>query len=330
MTNQSYYTVEPVRAASRQLVRELGFMQESLAGTTMPPSSVHALLEIGGRGSFTAGQLSDLLGLEKSSVSRMLRKLIEAGDLKEETGEPDGRTKVLSLTEKGHAVVAGIHDFARRQVAAALDRLNAEERHTVVDGLRLYADALAASKAPIPEEMPPLLIETGYQPGLMARCIEMHSLYYARTSGFGQPFEAAVASGIAEFSGRLVKPCNQIWRAMRAGRIVGTIAIDGEDIGRDKAHLRWFIVDDGNRGEGLGRRLLSSALDFCDRSGFAETHLWTFRGLDAARRLYEAHGFELIDEHPGRQWGEDAMEQHFVRKKPMREPFASPFANSYP
>ncbi|MEZ2223738.1 GNAT family N-acetyltransferase [Rhizobium sp. RCC_161_2] len=316
MTTQSHYPVESVRAASRQLVRELGFMQESLAGTTMPPSSVHALLEIGARGSFTAGQLSELLGLEKSSVSRMLRKLIETGDLKEETGEPDGRTKILSLTDKGHAAVAGIHDFARRQVAAALDRLDAQERQTVVDGLRLYAGALAASKAKTPEDMSPLLIETGYQPGLMARCIEMHSLYYARTSGFGQLFEAAVASGIAEFSARLNRPCNQIWRAMRAGRVAGTIAIDGEDLGDDKAHLRWFIVDDDSRGTGLGRRLLSSALDFCDRGGFAETHLWTFRGLDAARWLYELHRFELIGERPGRQWGEDVMEQHFVRKKP--------------
>ncbi len=42
-------------------------------------------------------------------------------------------------------------------------------------------------------------------------------------------------------------------------------------------------------------------------------HLWTFRGLDAARRLYEANGFALVEEQPGRQWGEEVIEQRFVR-----------------
>jgi hypothetical protein len=49
---------------------------------------------------------------------------------------------------------------------------------------------------------------------------------------------------VAEFATRLSSPANQIWLAMREGKIVGSVAIDGEDLGQQQAHLRWFILDD--------------------------------------------------------------------------------------
>jgi DNA-binding MarR family transcriptional regulator/GNAT superfamily N-acetyltransferase len=314
-------TIEQVRAASRQLVRELGFMQTSLAGTDLPPSAVHALIEIEARTGITAGELADRLRLEKSSVSRMLRKLIESGEVHEESGARDGRTKPLVLSDRGRSLVHSIHGFARAQVAEALARLAPPERDTVLEGLRLYAGALAAGKGTqdtAAEASPSAAtcIESGYRIGLIARLTEMHARYYARAAGFGAAFEAVVARDLAEFAGRLARPCNAIWAATLGEHIGGGVAIDGEDLAPGIAHLRWFIVDDGLRGGGLGRRLLRAALDFADAQGFVETHLWTFRGLEAARHLYEAHGFALAEERTGRQWGSEVLEQRFVRKKP--------------
>jgi GNAT superfamily N-acetyltransferase len=144
----------------------------------------------------------------------------------------------------------------------------------------------------------------------------MHARFYARHAGFGALFESKVAGGLAEFVGRLDQTGNQIWCAMQQDRIVGAIAIDGQDLGQGQAHLRWFILDDGCRGCGTGRRLLHQALAFCDRQDFAATQLWTFQGLDAARALYEAHGFALVHEAPGSQWGHAVTEQQFTRPRP--------------
>ena len=260
----------------------------------------------------TASDLAELLRLEKSSVSRMLRKLVLTGEVVEEPDEHDGRTKILWLSAAGRQRVAGIHGFARAQVASALGQLEPEQCKTVLHGLQLYGAALATSG----EEKAlasPLNIVTGYQPGLVARITEMHALYYARTSGFGQRFESVVAGGLSEFCNRLEKPCNEIWLAVQHGRIVGSLAIDGEDLGAGIAHLRWFIVDDGVRGSGAGRRLLDAAMAFVDEKDFAETHLWTFVGLSAARHLYESYGFECVEERSGSQWGREVMEQRFVR-----------------
>lgn len=123
-----------------------------------------------------------------------------------------------------------------------------------------------------------------------------------------------MAGGLAGFSDRLDSPRNAIWAALRGGEIVGSIAIDGEDLGGNLAHLRWFITDAAVQGSGAGRRLLAAALGFVDAAGFEATHLWTFSGLSAARHLYEAHGFELVEERPGRQWGREVLEQRFVRR----------------
>jgi DNA-binding MarR family transcriptional regulator/GNAT superfamily N-acetyltransferase len=307
--------VDQVRVASRQLVRELGFMNESLAGTDLPPSAVHALIEIGARDRTTAQELGKTLRLEKSSVSRMLRKLVLSGDVREEADVADGRYKTLALSPSGQARVGAIHDFARTQVAGALGRLAPEQRAIVSEGLGLYAQSLAV-KADDSEAGPPIRIVTGYRPGLIGRITEMHALYYARLSGFGQPFESGVAGGLAAFSERLDRSCNAIWTAMRGDEVVGSVAIDGEDIGPGIAHLRWFIVADHIRGSGMGRQLLSAALDFVDDGPFVTTHLWTFDGLVAARHLYEAHGFRCVEEHPGRQWGSEVLEQRFERTRP--------------
>jgi GNAT superfamily N-acetyltransferase len=60
-------------------------------------------------------------------------------------------------------------------------------------------------------------------------------------------------------------------------------------------------------------RWLARALEFCDQRGYRETHLWTVNGLDAARKLYQDHGFELAEEYYGDQWGSEVLEQKFVR-----------------
>lgn len=311
--------IDHIRATSRHLVRELGFMGGDFAGTDLPPSAVHALIEIE-KGGMTARDLAAILRLEKSSVSRMLRKLVEAGDVREAAGEEDTRTKCLSLTPQGTQRVVSIHAFARAQVSSALGRLHRGQHETVLEGMRLYAEALLPpdqKREDHKSQSSPVEIVTGYRPGIIARITEMHALYYARTSDFGQAFESRVAAGLAEFCGRLENPQNRIWAAMRDGQVRGSVAIDGEDLGEGIAHLRWFITDDTLRGTGAGKKLLDAAMDFVDASGFTETHLWTFAGLNAARHLYETRGFALVEEYTGSQWGREVLEQRFVRKTPQ-------------
>lgn len=313
------FLIEEIRAASRTMVRELGFMRATLAGTDYSPSAVHTLLEIEAQGAMTAAQIVQILGLEKSSVSRMVSKLIEAGELKEAVSNEDSRVKQLLLTGKGKRTLRKIHAYGQMQVKIAIEHLNPSQQQAVAQGLGAYAHALKTCRLGTVEASPrSIKINSGYRPGLIGRVAEMHAAFYSRHAGFGQFFESQVASSMAEFSGRLAEPCNGIWVATQNDRIVGSIAIDGQDLDNNNAHLRWFILDDGCRGSGVGRQLLREAVAFCDRLGFAATQLWTFKGLDAARRLYESFGFELVHEEQGNQWGSAVTEQQFTRLAPLQ------------
>ena len=158
-------------------------------------------------------------------------------------------------------------------------------------------------------------IVDGYRPGVIGQIVALHASTYSEWAGFGASFESKVASGLAAFIDRLDHADNAIWHAVDNDRIVGSIAIDGEDLVGNRAHLRWFIVAPSCRGAGVGKALLSRALDFVDQRPFEETHLWTLKGLDAARALYERSGFILAEEYQGDQWGSPITEQTFVRKR---------------
>jgi DNA-binding MarR family transcriptional regulator/GNAT superfamily N-acetyltransferase len=302
-----------VRDASRRMVRELGFMQPTLAETDLPPSAVHAIIEIGNAGAMTANRLGQMLMLEKSTVSRMLARLAERHLIEERPSDTDGRAKILSLTPDGHVLLGDINRFANLRVGKALHFLNGPARQRVVAGLAAYAEALRAVHDREDPAAPAIDIHEGFLPGAIGRIAEMHGRYYSREWAMPPFFESRVASGLADFVQRLDRPGNQLWLALQGGDIVGSAAIDGEDLGGGKAHLRWVIVDDGLRGSGTGRRLLEAAVDFCDRRGVPEVQLWTFKGLDAARKLYENVGFALVEEWSGDQWGQVLTEQRFLR-----------------
>ncbi|HGH4666498.1 TPA: GNAT family N-acetyltransferase [Enterobacter cloacae] len=308
--------VSVIRRSSRLMVRELGFMASTLASTNYSPSAVHTLVEIALRKEMTAGQLVQLLGLEKSSVSRMLARLIAAGELEEVVSTEDARTKSLRLTGKGRDTVNKINAYSNERVVSAIQSLQPAQQQIISQGLSLYANALLACRETGVDTRPDeLKIVQGYLPGMIGRIAEMHGSYYAREHNFGRFFEAKVASGLAEFSGRLDKPCNQIWLAVLNDRIVGSVAIDGEDLEQGEAHLRWFIIDDGCRGHGAGKKLLNEAILFCDSVGFSAVHLWTFNKLTTARRQYESFGFTLAKEWEGDQWGSLITEQQFTRRR---------------
>lgn len=159
--------------------------------------------------------------------------------------------------------------------------------------------------------MPEIVIREGYVAGAIGRVAELHARYYHEHWGFGVFFEAKVASELSEFMERYDNARDGFWVAMQNGRIEGSLTIDGLDADTHGAHLRWYIVSDVNRGRGIGRRLLDEAMRFCRRRRYNRVFLWTFEGLHPARHLYEQAGFQLVEEHPGRQWGKKVNEQRF-------------------
>lgn len=154
-------------------------------------------------------------------------------------------------------------------------------------------------------------IETGYIPGLIGRVAEMHAGYYAREWGFSGYFETRVASEMSEFINRYDAERDCSWSALIDNCIEASITIDGTDAGGRGAQLRWFIASDKIRGSGIGARLIGLAMDFCRQKNYQRVYLHSFKGLEAARHLYQSAGFKLVQSETGDQWGTRVEEQCF-------------------
>lgn len=150
-----------------------------------------------------------------------------------------------------------------------------------------------------------------WTPGAIGDIAALHARHYAESHGFGAFFEAKVARELGEFMLRF-DPARDLFRcATGEGRVLGSLVLDcGEDPG--SAHLRWFIMDPGLRGQGLGRRWLDEAIAQARRIGAPQIHLWTLAGLEAAAHLYTTAGFTLTDEVEAEQWGRRVIERRLV------------------
>jgi GNAT superfamily N-acetyltransferase len=152
----------------------------------------------------------------------------------------------------------------------------------------------------------------GYYPGVVGKITELHAVYYHENWGFDITFETQVGRELSDFMRGMEQGRDGFWSATVDGRFAGAVAIDGSLKSTEGARLRWFIVEPSFQGRGIGQALLRTAIRFCEETGQPKIFLWTFKGLDAARRLYEAEGFVLDEEHNVRQWGSTIREQKFI------------------
>ncbi|NIE84275.1 MULTISPECIES: helix-turn-helix domain-containing GNAT family N-acetyltransferase [unclassified Burkholderia] len=307
-------TILELRDFSRKLVRELGFMRTTLADSELAPSAVHAILEIGMAPGISAKDLGQRLRLDKSNTSRQLARLEAAGYVERRADSEDARVSALSLTAEGRKLRGRIDRFATEQVSNALRHLAPADQQNLLRSFALYADALARDNdaKPSPARAEASRIVEGYLPGCIGDIAGLHARFYAEHYGLPAFFEKLVATELAEFANQLPAAGKALWLHVEQGRVLASLAIDS-DLQTGIARLRWFIVDEALQGSGVGRELMTRAMRFVDQQGFRETWLSTFKGLDAARHLYESFGFVLSEEHEGTQWGSQTVEQCFTR-----------------
>jgi DNA-binding MarR family transcriptional regulator len=109
-------------------------------GQPMPPSDAHALTEIVSDGELTQRELVDRLHLDRSSVSRLVDRLVARGWVERADG-PDRRTVRVLPTSAGRRVAAEIAGARAKRFAALLEAVPADRRHEVLEAIRLLTAA---------------------------------------------------------------------------------------------------------------------------------------------------------------------------------------------
>jgi len=151
----------------------------------------------------------------------------------------------------------------------------------------------------------------GYFPGVIGQITTLHAVYYKEHWGLDQSFEAQVSRELSDFITHFNEKKDGLWSAVSEDELAGAIAITGDRDHPDDARLRWYIVDPHYQDRGIGRELITKAIDFSREKGYKRIYLWTFQGLDQAQSIYEQNGFSIAEERDVEQWGDIIREQRF-------------------
>ena len=157
----------------------------------------------------------------------------------------------------------------------------------------------------------------GYYPGVVGKIIESHAVYYYENWGFDVTFETQVGRELSEFVSKFDKNRDGLWVATQRREFAGALAIDGRHAFIEGVRLRWFIVEPKLQGGGIGKELIRMAVEFCKQKRYPKVYLWTFKGLESARKVYEAANFRLCEESDVFQWGQHIKEQKYELELPQ-------------
>ncbi len=130
-----------------RLAREGDSLAGDPAESPIPPlsaSEARALIELVAARGIAQGQLGTLLGLEKSTVSRLAAGLERKGWVRRGRDEANQRYIRLYLTPEGSQVAARVWSAWQTRQARILATLTAEERAGLASGLGGLIRGLAA------------------------------------------------------------------------------------------------------------------------------------------------------------------------------------------
>ncbi len=132
-----------LRESVRLLTRKLGLLEKSEAsccGVTL--SQCHAMVEIGRAGSISVNDLANLLGLDKSTISRSINNLVEQ-DLVTREPDPENRRYLsIGLTAKGQALFSEIESGMEQYYQDVYNALPEDKREQVLECLEILVRSL--------------------------------------------------------------------------------------------------------------------------------------------------------------------------------------------
>lgn len=295
--------VDQVRRFNRFYTRKLGLLGRYLPASEFSLPEARVIYELAQGGERTAADICRALGMDKAHVSRIVARLRDRRLLSSRTSPDHGRHRLLSLTDAGDAVYQNLVQAARSQIGEILAPLGFEARRRLVHAMRDIEEAFDAA----PPEPRPAVIR-GLEPGDLGAVIRGQARLYTGEYGWDWTFEGLVAGIAARYVAEHDPAYDDAWIAELDGEVVGSVFLmRGDEAGTAK--LRMLYVDATARGHGVGRRLVAACIDRARGLGYRRVTLWTNDVLDAARLIYEAAGFRLVDEAPHHSFGVDLVGQ---------------------
>lgn len=296
-----------IRAFTRFYTRVIGVLEEGLLDTPYSVTEARIIFELAQREHTEVTTLRRDLGVDAGYMSRITARFETDGLIVRERSTEDARRQVLRLTDRGREVFATLDRRSAEQVTALLNDVPESDQRRLVAAMDTIREVLGSQPVP-----PRTVVLRTPRSGDYGWVVSRHGALYADEYGWDAGFEALVARIVADYAENHDPSREAAWIAEVEGEPVGCVFCVAKD--DTTAQLRILLVEPSARGLGIGARLVEECLRFARDVGYESITLWTNDVLNSARRIYEAAGFELVEEEPHHSFGHDLVGQYWARK----------------
>ena len=292
------------RSFNRFYTRFVGLLDEELIKSGFSLTEARVLFELATSDGRGATEIASELGLDPGYLSRILRKLDDAGLLDRLPSSADARYSILRLTRKGKNAFAELNRRSSTQAREILDKLTPANRTQLIRSMHQVEAVLGPQTSDTAA-----FILRQHRPGDMGWVVQRQSVLYVEEYGWTSEYEALAARIVADFVDHFDAARERCWIAERFGEPLGCVFLVRHPELKDVAKLRLLHVERAARGMGLGRALVAECLQFARAASYKKVTLWTQSILHAAHKIYQDAGFRLILEEPHHSFGKDLIGQ---------------------
>lgn len=294
--------IAEIRRFNRAFARWLGLFDEHYSKTPFSPAESRLLYELAAAGHTNGATLARTMGVDPGYLSRMLRRLVADG-LVAIGPSTDKRRNELALTREGDSAMAKVDAAADRAIADLIEPLTETERGELVSAMRTISRILEG------EDESASIILRPHRIGDIAHVVGRQAVVYAEEFGWDGSYEGLAAEIGGKFLQDFDPATEACWIAERDGRVIGSVFV--VDAGNGVAQLRLLYVEPEARGLGVGRLLVDQVVRFARDKRYRKIRLWTQSELVAARKVYAAAGFSLVESKPHHSFGRDLVGEYW-------------------
>ena len=298
MSHNLPIAVAAVRRFNRFYTRRIGALDEAHLGQPFGLAEGRVLYELA-HGASTPKAIAAETQLDAGYLSRILKRFEREGLTRRAPSEVDGRSITIHLTVEGRSAYQRLRQVAEGAVEGMIGGLSPDRLSRLTVAMAQVQNLLEAGPAGE-------VVLRPHRVGDMGWVTERHAVAYAREYGWDERFEALVARICADFIEGFDPAQERCWIAERDGAPLGSVFLVKGDV-PGEAKLRLLLVEPAARGLGLGKRLVAECVGFARDCGYQTITLWTQSILTAARGIYAAQGFELVDSTPHTRIGPELI-----------------------
>lgn len=292
--------ITEIRGFNRFYTNILGLLDQHILDSGYSLTESRVIFEISKTECCTANQLCSVLDIDRSYMSRIIRRFENEGLITRNISSQDSRNMEIHLTEKGNEIFHDLNNRSNEQIEKFISKFNEKEWEDLIHSMRTVKKYFSIATKNI--DIRPFKAED------VEYVIDRQlSLYESERQFTTETWKKYLTQGVLDLVDKFDENKDCMYILECDGNAAGCVAIT--HVSEDVAQLRYFFLEPEVRGMGAGTALLNKALDFCREKKYTHVFLWTVSAQETARTLYKKAGFEITETSENNTWGTPVLEE---------------------